>query len=798
MSEADQSLKDQQQHEEDLQGYLLDMADDGGARGEDGGAAVVELTPEQQAALEEQMREQEAERARRLDDLCGELSKTRRDAINFRKMSGIEEEWRYCEDAYEGVDEASMNERIRMKQRPVGTFTIRDEEQSMRSTIVLNITKPYVNAFASKIIDMRLAVTDRAWQLKPTPIPEMYEPGADEMGLVDGAGAPVMVVDKGQQRQATALDLAKLRREKELAKATEQADRAQKQLDDWLVEGKFDKESRQVVDDMARIGTGVMKGPYPEKIRHSRMDQAAGAMVIVEKIKPRSRRIQADNLYPDPACGEDVHAGDYIWERDNITAKRIMELKGVPGYIDSQIDEVLKEGPRQAEFDYDADAQLSPDQRLRPFQIWFMHGQLKRGDLNAAGCECGEGDEEERFPVIITMINNHIIRAAFNPMDTGRFPYNVARCSRRKGYWAGIGICEELRTPQRMATGACRAMTENAGLSSRPILAIMQGLLVPADGNNQLYGGKIFVIPSNVDVREAQHALSQFQIESRQQENMNIIMFSLKMAEQVTGITMIMQGMRGQGNDVLGVEEIRNENSSGVARRVAKMFDDDLLEPHVGAYYDWMMQYGEDESIKGACTVQVLPAPDQQADKAALVEMTKLGQVPGSDVNPAKQYAEFAKSLRFDPKRLQFTEEEKAALEAKGAPQDPRIAAAQIKAQGDQQITQMELQAQQQLEQMRQQFEAAENERDRQNKLVIAAIDERMNSTQLTSEERQNLEKIKATLMTKVIEVRAQKELTRDAQVLDLHKHTQERKDIISKPVVEPAGRAPNGQAFPR
>jgi phosphate starvation-inducible protein PhoH len=114
--------------------------------------------------------------------------------------------------------------------------------------------------------------------------------------------------------------------------------------------------------------------------------------------------------------------------------------------------------------------------------------------------------------------------------------------------------------------------------------------------------------------------------------------------------------------------------------------------------------------------------------------------------------------------------------------QDPREAIAQLKAQTDER-----------LEQLRQQFEAQENEKDRQNQLVIAAIDERMNSTQLTSEERQNLEKIKATLAGKAIEVRAQKEITRDNQLLDLHKHNA---DIIKKPGVEPPGRARPGQAF--
>jgi hypothetical protein len=82
----------------------------------------------------------------------------------------------------------------------------------------------------------------------------------------------------------------------------------------------------------------------------------------------------------------------------------------------------------------------------------------------------------------------------------------------------------------------------------------------------------------------------------------------------------------------------------------------------------------------------------------------------------------------------------------------------------------------------------------------VAAIDERLQSTQLTSEEQQTLAKIKSTLAGKVIEINAQKQITRDNQLLDLHRHnvdTQSRRaDVIKKTAAEPPGKAAVGQAF--
>lgn len=723
-----------------------------------------ELTPEQMAAAEEEVAQAKAERAARLDALGASLVVKRKEAIVYRRNSGIEQEWDEDEDAYNGLDEASKAEQNAFRSRPAGQLMLRTEGDDMKSTVVLNITKPYVNAFASKIVDMRLRNDDRAWAFKPTPIPELEDQKTQKhLGLVKD-GQPVVVTEDGEQRQATISDMAA----RALEKAVKAALKAQKQVDDWLVESCWGSEARQVIDDMARIGTGVLKGPYPE--RRIYPVYTNGALTRIEKIEPRSKRISVRNLFPDPACGEDVHAGDYVWERDYLTTKRLRDLKDMgsgSGYIADQIDAVLAEGPRLPEVEHDPAKPADADQASRPYQIWYYYGVLDKGDIEAAGCDCGE--EEPSVPVIVAMVNDRVIRASRNPLDNGKFPFDVVPCSRREGHWAGVGIGRELRTPQRIATGACRAMLENAGLSSKPILALMQGLLVPADGNNTLYGGKIFIIPKGVDIAEAKNAIYSFQIESRQTENMNIIQFALKQAENVTGLPMILQGQQGSAPDLVGVVEILDKNASTVASRVAKMFDDNLLEPHIGRYYDWLMQYGEDDELKGDYTIDVLPPPDIQADKAVLVEMLKLAEIPEARVDRAKFFAEFAKSNRFNPERIQYTEDEWAKIQknaAKNPPTDPRVQVAQIREQGEDQR-----------EQVRLAFEGQQADLDRQ-----------LESAELSSEERRDLEKAKIILAGIALRLRTQKELAAN----DKSANTPQ----VSPSGVEPVGRALPGSAF--
>jgi len=718
----------------------------------------------------------EKDRIARLDALGSSLAGARREAIQYRKVSGIEQEWDEDDDAYNGVDEESKATASAFKTRPPGQFLIREPEDDYRSTEVLNITKPYVNAFASKIIDMRLQVNGRAWALSPTPVPELEEAKTQKhIGLVKD-GQPIMVIDEGGQRQATVADMAR----RDMDFALKAAAKAQKQLDDWMAEGSWDAEARHAIDDMARIGTGVMKGPFPEKCSYFKL--VDGVLTKAEKIKPRSKRISVRNLFPDPACGEDIHNGDYLWERDYLTRKRVRDLKGLrdssgkPIYIAEQIDAVLDEGPRLPEVDYDNDKE-DLAQKSRPFQIWYYTGTLSKEDIEAAGCSC---EDKATVPAIVAMINNRVVRASLNPLDNGKFPYDVLPCSRREGHWAGVGIGRDLRTPQRMATGATRAMLENAGLSSKPIIALMQGLLVPSDGSNVLYGGKIFIIPKGTDIQEARNAIYTFQIESRQTENMNIIQFALKMSEDVTGLPMILQGQQGKAPDVLGVVQILDKNATSVANRVAKMYDDNLLEPHVKRYYDWLMQHSEDPEMKGDYTIDVLPPPDIVADKAALSEMTKLGEVKGSKVDPAKLFSEYAKSNRFDPVRIQYTDEEWEKIQKQPQPGDPRIEVAKIKAEADAKI-----------ESARQEFETAEAEKDRRLKIAIEMIDEELTTKELDAVKRTALEKVKAELAGTAMKLSVTKELAMADHRVNIHKHRNP-----TAPVIEPAGKAAPGKSF--
>jgi hypothetical protein len=91
--------------------------------------------------------------------------------------------------------------------------------------------------------------------------------------------------------------------------------------------------------------------------------------------------------------------------------------------------------------------------------------------------------------------------------------------------------------------------------------------------------------------------------------------------------------------------------------------------------------------------------------------------------------------------------------------------------------------------QMEQAFEADQNNRDRELKMMVAQIDAQLAQAGLTSDQQKVLAEIKGRLSDTVLRLRAQREM----QIAD---QQQERAIQVIEPRAEPKGKAPDGKAF--
>lgn len=590
------------------------------------------------------------------------LSK-RREAIAGRAGSGIEEEWTEDEEHYQGIDDANrsfQNANQLYRSRKAALTGERSKQQGpARSVVFLNITRPYTDAASARVADMLLPTDDRAWEIKPTPLPRLSGPQLTMLAQAMGATDPAAV---HAQMAAQA------------AEAKEAAERMQQAIEDPLVESNWHGEVRQVIEDSARIGSGVLKGPFPitRTARMTRKDPATGLteFIKVDEIKPGSKRIDVWNFFPDPACGENLHNGSYTWEREHIGRRQIKEMAADPSYETAELLAALREGPSRTREGTEAVYRPGEDE----FEMWIFYGHCAREHLARLGVEMEEGDED-RVPTMAVMINDRLVKVVLSPQEDGEFPYDVLAWQRRPGMPWGVGISRQIRTAQRMLNGSARAMMDNAGLSASPQIVIGNGI-TPQDNSFSLRPGKVWRAEADADASDVRAAFNAFVVPSVQAPLMNIINFALKMAEDTTGMPAMLQGIRGDAPNTLGGMQMQNNNATSVLRRLAKRFDDYMTRPHIQRYFDWMMTYSDDESIKGDFQIDVRASSalvERDAQQQFLMTLLQVSANPIYELDPAKLAAELCKGQRLDPTNFQYTDEQKAQRAQQG--QDPTVQA---------------------------------------------------------------------------------------------------------------------------
>ena len=772
------------------------------------------MNGDQSSAMRDGSGENDGQRAQRMAivEAFAEIIKGKRtDAIEARRASGIEDQWQEDQDHYDGIDNANRGHSAIQKGRTT-TDGLREvkKDTSNRSTVFLKITRPYVDAAAARVSDMLLPTDDRNFAIKPEPRPALTSmnmaaqesaqatatqtppqaPAGGIRGMMSkmfGAGQPQAQAPQAL-KSPTAVDIAA----ETIAKAKASAERAQEEIDDWLVQCRYHAEVRKVIEGAAKVGTGILKGPHPVMMRSRAAKEGpeGWAVEMVEKIAPTSKFINHWNFYPDGACGDNIQNGSYVFECDDITPRRLTELKADPSYIAEMIDMCIEEGPTSPT---DGTRNLKEGQKTTDkdlFQIWYFHGQVSKKDMEAAGCKCGD---KEMYPAMVTMVNDRVIKVTMSPLDSGEFPYDVMVWQAKPDHWAGDGVSRQMRECQKGGNAAVRNLMGNAGLSAGPQIIVNRNKIVPANGRWELTPRKVWYTKADEDVENVNFAFTIVNIETRQAELMSILQFWLKEAEDVTGLPMLLQGQQGSAPDTATGTQIINNNGSTVLRRIARTFDDRVTEPHIGRYYEYLLIYGPDEA-KGQFTIDARGSSalvERDLQNKALPQLLVPAANPIYGLDPELIMRELLKSMRLDPKAMELSDEKKQEMAQRPPPEDPRVTAAKImaKSRNDAVVAGAQIKKMELTEKFR------DADADRALKQWIAQINAQLADKTLSSGERQHLESMKVQLADTTLKLRTQTDLTLGAHTMDIHKHNNPAPQVAT-PAFEPSGRAPPGQAY--
>jgi hypothetical protein len=737
---------------------------------EEGDRPTDALAPDQQQMLA------------RLQSLGEGLTRTLKEAVDGRAASGIEHIWVEDEEHFEGIDEKNRGlVNSYNSSKPPGQLPAAATQHE--STEFPNITRPYVEAAAAKLQDI-LQPTDGAlsWKLTSTPIPDLIEKakGGLDPEVIEGLASinasedTALKVLQAEQAHAQAL----------VAEADDKAKRAAKRIEDWQVEGNYNAALREVIDDAVRCGTGVLKGPVPEMKRRQMFKE--GQLVMELVMQPGSKRVDYWNCFPDPAAGQNPHNGRYHWERDYLTEVQLGKLKEDPDYIGQHIDFAIDEGPAsKTETRKQADGRVLEDKDV--FEVWYYYGFATREDLACAGVDVPAEMGSVHIPAQFTIVNGRVIKGALSELDTGEFPYDYFRWQRRKNSPWGVGVARQIRTPQRIVVAATRVMLTNAGRAAGPLLVLRNGVR-KSDGTTDITPWAVYYVPADtVDGGDSQKAAQLVQIPALTNELMAIIQYGQQMAEKVTSLPLLLQGQQGDSPDTYGGQQLVDRNASGVLRRIARNFDDDITEPHLRRYYAYLLMYGEDDMEKGEFVLDAKGSTalvDRELLKQETQAYLQASLNPKFGIDPKKAMEQSLRANNRNPKDWQYTEEQQEQMDkaASQPPSDPKaqatIQAAQIRDKGESDRETNRLRA-----------EALEAAKQRQHEMQLA--DKKLQEALIgyAAQEKLQLTDVKADLSELVLKLRTQTALSSSDKA-------HERAMKIMTPPTEPAGKAPPGEAF--
>lgn len=644
------------------------------------------MTPEQF----DNMKTQEVER------LHGMFSKMRDKWVQHRSQSGVEKRWRRAAELYFGEENSSSGEfESTLRNGPPA----RKAQDATRSRVVVNIVRPKIDQAIARMCEILFPVDDRNWGIKPTPLPEVMKMTGDQRQTVDPA--------TGQDTGMTADDEAKV----VIEAAKQSAEAMEMSIDDSLTECDYNGESRKVIDNAVRLGTGIMYGPFParqsSKCWHPQPD-GTQMLEVNESIVPASEALDPWNVFFDPSCGNDHQRGRGFFIKRDVTRKELRSLVGLPGYDADAIRDVLRSTPCRV--------RVSEGRVMRDviqedsYEMWQYHGEIEADEMEILTEKAGDPLIDVNFGVLV-IINDTIIGAMESWVADKTLPLDVWCWRKADDSPYGYGLCDELEHQQRVVNAAWRQVMDNGRTSLGGQIVMKRGMVIPQNGSYEITPNKVWLAKDDLD--DVRGAFSVFEFNSHLQELLGIAQAAMQFADQESNMPQIMGGQQGSAPETVGGMVMLYNNANAVTRQRVKLYDDNVTRPHIGRYYDWKMANDPDPEIKGDYEVDARGSSalvERDIQNQAMLNLANITNNPRyvPHLKEREELKAILKAFKVNPEDLmkpedQVKQEQEAAAQ-QGAPQDPRLAAAQM----NMQAKQMDMEDREK----QRQFEAGRNQAD--------------------------------------------------------------------------------------
>lgn len=479
------------------------------------------------------------------------------------------------------------------------------------SELYPKLTTTKCRAAAAWIRDILMPTTGRPWGLDPTPVsdipPEVLEAFKQTLSAR-------LQQDPQATQSLTRETLEAMLLEEIDKRARAAADAHEELIADQLAEGGWDEALEMFIDDFATYPTALLKGP----ILQQTPDLAWGngwQLIETETIKPQFKRVSPYDIYPSPDSA-DVDDGAFIIERERFTRRGLNKLRGVPGYSEEALRQVLLEHGRGGLRNW-----LAVDSQRAVIEDrsgdWLNnHGETIEGLIywgSAQGLmllQWGMPPEQvpdplAEYEIDAILIGQHVVRCVINRNPLGARPYHKASFQLVPGSFWGMGIPELMSDVQDMCCATARAQANNMAFSSGPQVEIDESRLAVGENPNEMFPLKRWRTKPNMGQTTPSPAIRFFQPASMAGELMTVYSEWERRADDATNIPRYIYGSEkvgGAGDTARGLSMLMESANKGIKDAI-RHIDRGAVRRVIHALWLFNMRYSSSQAIKGDCRV---------------------------------------------------------------------------------------------------------------------------------------------------------------------------------------------------
>jgi len=457
-----------------------------------------------------------------------------------------------------------------------------------------------------------------------------------------------------------------MKEKKKLAK--EDARRMELHIDDQLTEGNYYGALSEFLTDLSTFPTAFLKGPIVKRKKQLTWTQDQnGDWVPAVEIKSirEYTRVSGYDIYPSPGA-KTIQDGS-LHERARLRMMDLEDMIGVPGFKDDAIAAVLDEyesgGLRQwLTIDQErADIEDRPNEIEDPNPLLdcvIFWGPVRGKLLRQWGMDPSKiPDPVRSYQVTCWLIGSWVVMARLNPHPLNTRPYYAASFESVNDNIWGRSPIELFADCQDMCNACARAISNNLGIASGPLVEYYKNRLAPGFDFQTIEPWMI--IPTEDDGNGANNpAVNFWQADDRSAALLKVFEFFFQQASEQSGIPAYIYGNQdvgGAGKTASGLSMLMNAANKTLVGVITHI-DEKVISASIKEHWIHVMLYDKDVEKSGDINVVARASQHLVIEEQLQLRRTEMLEATNNDWDReiignkgrAKMLQEAFESLKLD------------------------------------------------------------------------------------------------------------------------------------------------------